>query len=392
MIVSNLRRILQICLISAGLCSASSVFGQIGNGLGTGKFGTFNTYSAYSLESGFLSAFNQGRVFASTGFSGNTSVNLFDASNNFTFAYGFANHLDALLSVGTYQDLNIRSIHTGAKSKTPGDIYLILRNGSYEFLDGKINLGGALSVRLPTGGQNNIPFEVYRSTKVEFGVLTMMTLFGNPYYKDQGFILNFNLGLWNHNDKGSKITPKNSFISPGATTSINAMHIQYGIGASVPVSKLQLTLDVYGLAYIKAPDTSAFSRESFMYVSPGIRYNVRSWINIGAYLDFLVAGKTNTTRYNQSTGVTEPGNPNGTQKSPNYSTWRLGLSLGFNILPVNFSSAPTEQRRKKLLDKLLEEERGAQRATVQLEKLRKVRVESEKELEKIKDELESGNQ
>jgi hypothetical protein len=55
---------------------------------------------------------------------------------------------------------------------------------------------------------------------------------------------------------------------------------------------------------------------------------------------------------------------------------------------MGISSAPTEQRRKKLLDRLVEEERGAQKASNQLEKLKTVRLNAEKELEKIKLELE----
>ena len=123
-----------------------------------------------------------------------------------------------------------------------------------------------------------------------------------------------------------------------------------------------------------------------MYVTPGLRYNLRSWINIGTYVDLLLSGKTDKTAYSHP--VLKPGKTNNSKGAPNYNTWRFGFNLGFNILPMGISSAPTEQRRKRLLDRLVEEERGAQKASNQLEKLKTVRLNAEKELEKIKLELE----
>ena len=391
MVAVQLRKFSLCCfflfLFSAGFLSTATA--QIGNGLGTGKYGTFNTYSAFAMEQGFLSMSNQGRLFVTAGQSGVgtiKNINLTHASNNFTFVYGFLENFDALISIGTYQDLNIRSVRNKL-STTPGDLYITVRGGSFEVLDGKIDLGGALSSRIPTGGQNNIPFEVYKSRKVELGLLGLASIYGNPYYKDQSYIVNVNLGLWYHNDNGTNVSPvkvnSNSFESDK-----NSAALQYGLGFLYPINKVQLTVDAYGLAYVVKPVSYAYSRESFMYVTPGIRYNLRSWINFGTYVDILMAGKSDKTKY-VNPYVMKPGETSDSPKgAPNYNTWRFGFNLGFNILPMGFSSAPTEQRRKKLLDRLVEEERGAQKASNQLEKLKTVRINAEKELEKIKLELE----
>lgn len=399
MVAAKLRKFSLNCfilfLISAGFLTSTTA--QIGNGLGTGKYGTFNTYSSFAMEPGFLTMSNQGRLFISTGQSGYAiakNVNMPHASNNFTFVYGFMDHFDALVSIITYQDMNIRKL--GDKvATTPGDLFITVRSGSFDLMDGKIGLGASVSSRIPTGGQNNVPFEVYKSRRPEFGLLSMTSIYGNPYYKEQSYLVNINLGMWYYNDNGTQVSPLKN--SKNTESNVNSMSLQYGLGALFPVSKIQLMLDVYGLAYITAPVKHAYSRESFMYVTPGLRYNLRSWVNFGVYMDVLMAGKTDKTYYplDQSTGVTKPGEIRDpvtgnvtTKGAPNYNTWRFGFNLGFNILPMNFSSAPTEQRRKKLMDRLVEEEKGAQKASNQLDKLKNVRLNAEKELEKIKLELE----
>lgn len=395
MIAANLRKfsLAYIASFLIGIGFLTPAAAQIGNGLGTGKFGTFNTYSAFATEPGFLTMSNQGRLYVTAGQSGVSSiknVNLTHASNNFTFVYGFLDHFDALVSIGTYQDLNIRAVRS-KQATTPGDLYVTIRGGSFDVMEGKVELGAALSSRIPTGGQNNIPFEVYKSRKVEVGILTMASLYGNPYYKDQAYLLNFNLGVWFYNDNGSVVSPIKTFTI--TESNVNPMSLQYGLGVLFPINKVQLMLDAYGLAYITKPSKYAYSRESFMYLTPGIKYNVRSWINLGVYVDVLMGGKTDKTSYDEGggiTGVQKPGKTSTSKGAPNYNSWRLGFNMGFNILPTGFSSAPTEQRRKRLLDRLMEEERGAQKASSQLEKLKTIRLNSEKELEKIKQELEGG--
>lgn len=394
--------------LSMLMATSAMVSAQIGNGLGTGRMGTFNTYSASVMGSGFLSTYNQGRLFAGAGQSGAfgsvKNINLYHASNNFTVAYGIIDNFDALVSVITYQDLNTRVL--GSKqSLVPGDLYLTLRTGGYQIGEGSVEYGGAVTGRFPTGGQNNIPFEVYRSKNIEFGVMGLLSYYSNPYYKDQSYSLNFNLGFWSHNDNGTIVTVAKSTGYKKAESSVNAFALQYGLGFQLPVNKVQFTTDIYGLSYLTAPSKYVFSRESFTYSSFGLRYNLRSWLNIGTYLDYLITGKSDNTAYDPATGtgakygITKPGetrDANGkilSKGAPNYNTWRFGVSLGFNILPANFggsAAAGGEQRRKKLLDRLMEEEKGAQRASNQLDKLKNIRVNAEKELEQIRLELEGG--
>ncbi len=379
----------------------ASAFSQIGNGLGTGNFGTFNTYSGSVSEDGSLKAYNGGRIFTTIGKSGTGAVkniNLWTASNNMTFGYGFLGNFDALVSVITYQDLNVRAVNNklGKLSQTPSDLFFTLRNGSHGILDDQMELGGALTFRLPLGDVSNVPFEVYRSSRAEFGLLGSATFYGNPYYKDQSFFVNANLGFWSHNDNGQYVNS----IDPGkhgftkAESQVNSLHMQYGLGVALPVQKVQFILDLYGISYLTQPDAAVFSRESFMYVTPGLRYNLRNWMSIGTYVDVLLTGKKDQTKYSNATGTTPVGGAGGDTKLsggvPNYSTWRFGLTLSFNILPLTVSGAQTENRRKRLLDRLQDEDRAAQRAAAQLDKLRDIRMNSEKELEDIKLELESG--
>lgn len=387
--------------LSMLMATSAMVSAQIGNGLGTGRMGTFNTYSASVMGAGFLSTYNQGRLFAVAGQSGFgtiKNVNLYHASNNFTAAYGFMDNFDALVSIITYQDINIRTVR-GSQSLVPGDLYLSIRTGSYQIGEGSLEYGGSVTGRFPTGGQHNIPFEVYRSKNIEFGVMGLLSYYSNPYYKDQSYSLNLNLGFWSHNDNGTVVTPSDDPNYSKAESDVNALALQYGLGLQIPVSKVHFMLDLYGLNYLTAPTKYVFSRESFAYSSFGLRYNLRSWLNVGTFFDLQLAGKSDKTSYDgvgKLYGVTKPGQPaNSSSKgAPNYNTWRFGFGLGFNILPATFGNSGGavggEQRRKKLLDRLMEEEKGAQRASNQLDKLKNIRVNAEKELEQIRLELEGG--
>ena len=388
-----LRFALGLIIMLTGI--TMSLNAQIGAGLSTGKYGTFNVYSAHSLEPGYLQYYNQGRVFGLPGKSGYANirgVNLWDASNKMTFAYGIVQHLDVLLSVSTYQDINIRTVRE-SRNRILGDIYMVLRTGGYEAADGKFGFAAAIPMRFPTGKYFNIPFEVYRSETFEFGFLGMVSFYGNPYYKDQSYIINFNLGFWNHNDNGRWISPIKAGENTGGKSDVNSMHIQYGLGAIIPMSKINLMLDLYGINYITEPVKGVYSREPFIYVTPGIRYYVRPWINIGTYMDILIVGTNDKTLY-MSNGVLAPGvsasSMTPTKSLANYATWRLGVNMGINILPLSFSSGATDSRRKRFLNQLLDEERGSAKAASQLEKLKNVRINAEKELEKIRKELESS--
>lgn len=387
---SKLLRFLLIAIIF--ILSGQTAYSQLGQGLATGKYGTFNTYSAYAMEPGFLSMYNQGRFYGIAGKTGyfissTRGVNLWHASNRLTFNFGYLNHFDAFVSLITYQDLNIRTVRD-TRNRIFGDIYTTLRAASFDFANGKVGTGASVTFKIPTGKYFNIPWEVYKSESFEFGLMTMASLYGNPYYKEQSYILNVNLGFWNHNDNGRWVIPTKVGADSVAKSQANAMHVQYGLGFIYPISQVSLMLDVYGIGFIKAPAKTVYSRESFIYVTPGLKYYLRPWINIGTYVDILVSGTKDKTKYIDG-ALQPPGVPNNSKTLANYSTWRFGLNLGINILPINFASGPTESKRRKLLQQLLEEDKGAQKASQQLEKLKDVRMKAEKELEKIKKELES---
>ncbi len=390
---SRLIRIISAMVLFFAL--THSVYPQIGTGMATGKYGTFHTYSGYAMETGFLTMYNTGRVYGIAGKTGYylssvRGVNLWHASNRLTFNFGYMNHFDAFISLVTYQDLNIRTVRD-TRSRIFGDIYTTLRAASFDFANGKVGAGAAFTFKIPTGKYFNIPWEVYKSETFEFGLLTMTSLYGNPYYKDQSYILNLNVGFWNHNDNGAWVIPTKVGADSIAKSDVNAMHFQYGLGFIFPISQVSLMLDAHGVGFMQAPMKSAYSRESFLYVTPGLKYNVRPWIHISAYLDLLVMGTKDKTQYINA-ALQPPGVPNNRKSLVNYSPWRFGMNLGINILPINFATGPNETKRRRLLQTLLDEDKGAQKAARQLEKLKDVRIKAEKELEKIRKELESGEE
>ena len=390
--ITYVKSLILLALFCVLMYPTSDARAQIGNGLATGKFGTFNTYSAYSLDKGHFRVYTQGRIFVEGGLVGtDASANLWNISNNLTFAYGITPNIDLLATVKTYQDLNIRSISGQRTSDAPGDVFLTLRTGSHPIGQGKVNFGGAFSVRLPTGKSHNVPLEVYSSEGMELGALGLLTIFGNQFVKSSAYLLNLNAGLWFHNDNGKLISPSKNVGSPRKSAT-NSMHLQYGLGFLLPVGSNNLSLDVHGITYLTEPDEFAYSREPFLYLTPGFRYQVRSWLSMGAYVDIRIAGSSDKTSYSGAVGVTKPGSTgDGTADEgiSNYPSWRVGLNLGFNILPLSVYAAPGQIKRKQVLQKLLEEEKGTRKAANELQKLKQIRQDVEKELEKIRKELES---
>lgn len=421
-----MSRLYKLCLmlVAFGLLSAESVWSQIGTPLATGRYGTPNTFSAYSNPLNNLSLTNKSRVYVSAGKSGFSdplstvsgglsTINLWNLSNMVSANIGLHRNFDLIVGLNLYQDLNYRTLSDD--SNLPDDFYVMLRSGGYGFGDGKFNVGGAATVRLPTGTVDNVPLEVYKSGSPEFGVMGLFSVFGNPYFKDEAYRLNLNLGFWFHNDAGNFISPfskskvegrlkGNRTVDEGEVQD-NAAHIGYGLGFMYPTGDFDLGLDLYGIFFITEPHEFVYSRENFTYVTPSFKYRPFAWLDLGLYMDIKVTPATEDTDFENGAifGIKQPGGgdvklPGGgvdnTSKSGlgSYPGWRVGLTTNFNILPLPTSrgtvKAQVEKERQKFIKELLLQDQGAKDTEEKLNKLKEIRQQAEDELDKIKEILE----
>ena len=199
----------------------------------------------------------------------------------------------------------------------------------------------------------------------------------------------FNIGYTNYNDF--------------ETISGSAQAIPFAIGFNKANLKNELSIELHGDMFIKYPAETKYSRENYIYLTPGWKRNVFLGLNFGFSLDILVkAGKERTNV------VLPPG-------SPQYPEWRINFKFGFTPstafyqIPTfekptkesvrqysgttsskgfqTLSSRRTITDKKSLFEWVVDENQGAQYIDLELEKIREERKRAEKELMKLKKEI-----
>lgn len=308
-----------------------------------------------------------------------TAVNWWDVQSNALFSYGILDYLDATMMWGLYQDTNRK----GNEYNSPEDLYLDLKAGSLSLSNNRFHLGVLTSVRIPTQTKYNYAFEPYAAGSVEFGFTGLFSFFNDPYLHDRSFALHANLGWYNHNDAGQEL-----YTTPSGTVfkaSGNATELQYGLGISYPTELFNLNLEWWGAGFINEPDTMAYSRENYMYVTPSIKFKPKPWFNFDLGIDIRLSGTDNTT----SSLIPDP-----TQNLdlPNYPSWKMYLGLNFTLMPLGFKGGAKEtgtvRSKVDFYENLLKERQKSRNVEEELRRLKKEREQAEKELEELRQMLE----
>jgi len=168
------------------------------------------------------------------------AVNYWVVQSNVLMTYGLAEHFDATATVRLYQD-----VHKENEYNAPGDIFLDLKAGSFGFSDNKLNIGGAFSMRIPTGSDANYPFENYTAGALEFGLAFMGSYFNDPFLPHRDLSFHLNLQWWYYNDAGktliSQKAPDGTVVFE-AKAGNNASSLRYGLGFTYPTELFNLNL------------------------------------------------------------------------------------------------------------------------------------------------------
>ncbi len=340
--------------------------------------------SAWTLEPGYLTLLTHtrffGKVTQQAGKNGTNAVTIWDVQGGLSLNYGLSKHFEASFVPIIYQDTNKR---TGKGYNLLDDLFLFVKVGSLGSKGSSLSYGFDLGVRFPTGKEHNIIFEPYSAPKTGFGVNAMVSYARDPLYPDDGMSTHFNIGYWNHNDVGAQLTPK-GFTRDTVRVLNMTQELSYGVAMLFPFDKFDFRFEVHGRKFLQQPPVTAFSRESMLYISPGVTYKPYRWLTMLLNADIRVTNAADQTDYNRP-GV------NKISDLPNYSDWRITLGTRLNLLPTSLYAVSERdilmkkaESRRELFEQIIKEQRETESAEEELERIKDERRKAERELERLR--------
>ncbi len=358
-----------------GLCGQTTpAWSQINAGRGP-----LNVRSAWTLEPGYLTLSTYTRFFGKVSKLGTTAITVWDVQGGLSLNYGISKHFEASLLPIIYQDTN----RGGKGYNFLDDMFLFLKIGSFGSKGNSLSYGVNLGVRFPTAKEHNVIFEPYAADKTGFGINALASYARDPLYPEDAFSMHFNLGYWNHNDVGAKLTPS-SFPKDTVRVLNMTQELSYGAALLFPFEKFDFRFEVHGSTFLQAPPVTAYSRESVMYVSPGVSYKPYRWMTMQLNADIRVANAADKTDY------TRPG-VNKFANLPNYSSWRITLGTKITILPTSLYAISERdilmkkaESRRELFEQIIKEQRETESAEEELERIKDERRKAERELERLR--------
>jgi hypothetical protein len=342
------------------------------------------------LPPGALNVKLHGRMYLASipGIGTKAGYTLSDASAAISFAFGFTRHVEFGLTQVMYQDLNFSNVINQSQEQIPDDTYLRMKIGNYPVTIGnayfKVGMMGQL--RLRTGLDDNIYLEPYSSHGLEGEVDALFSYYVNPLYEENAPAIHLNLGYINHND---------GLQGQGVLKA--SQEFTYGLAFVYPTRTVDLFLENHGQIFTKKPPVTAWSRENFIYLTPGITYKMFYGLNVTLGIDLLILKESDTTK-----PLFQKDLPLNLKDYPNYPAWRANLTV--SLLPSTlFNRTPTFSKvedpkttrkllreRKSLFEWVVDNQQGLEYIDVELEKIKAERKKAEQDLDKLKKEL--GNQ
>jgi hypothetical protein len=376
----NLGRILLSAFFLGLLGSIPPAVGQINSGRGP-----LAVRSAWTLEPGYLTLSSYTRFygkvaqFPKAGQPGTNAVTLWNVQGGLSLNYGISEHFEASLTPIIYQDTN----RGGKGYNLLDDMFLALKIGSFGSKGSALSYGVDLGVRFPTAKDHNIIFEPYSANKTSFGGNALLSYARDPLYPEDAVSMHFNLGYWNHNDVGAKLT--SGRVTQDTVRALNmSQEPNYGAAMLFPFEKFDFRFELYGWTFLQAPPVTAFSRESVAYISPGVSYKPYRWMTMQLNADIRVTDASDKTDYTQP-GVHRNSN------LPNYANWRITLGTKVAILPTSLYAISERdilmkkaESRRELFEQIIKEQRETESAEEELERIKDERRKAERELERLR--------
>jgi hypothetical protein len=360
---------------------------QPANGQINASRGPLTVRSAWTLEPGYLTLFTHTRFFGKVSQRAPQSdqdavsaVTIWDVQGGLSLNYGISKHFEASFMPVIYQDTNKQ---TAKGYNLLDDLFLFLKVGSLGSKGSSLSYGFDLGVRFPTAKEHNVVLEPYSASKTSFGANTMVSYARDPLYPEDGFSMHFNLGYWNHNDVGAKLTPSN-FEKDLVRVENMTQELTYGAAMLFPFEKFDFRFELHGRTFLQKPPETAFSRESVAYISPGVTYKPYRWMTLLLNADLRVTNAAEATDYNKP-GV------NPIAGLPNYPSWRITLGTKVGILPTSLYAISERdilmkkaESRRELFEQIIKEQRETESAEEELERIKDERRKAERELDRLR--------
>lgn len=350
-----------------------------------GGVGLFYTTSARTYAPGQLSFSLYTRTFTKpiTGIREITSNTGVICAN-----YGTTNHLELSVSQIFYQDVNYDLQQDGNNYQIPGHTQIILKMANYRMKMGQnfLFFGGKASIT-KQGKYYNTFLEPYFDYGIAAQIEFISSYYLNPYYPEESPSFHLNVGYANYNDHEELMK--------------SGQAIPLSIGYQKANLKYDYSVELSGSFFIKEPYLSAYSRENYLYITPGYKYKLYMGVHIGVAFDILVmSGKESTVN------AYAPFNQDYSQ----YPNWRLNFKIDYAPSTAFYQISTFEKvsketvtkqslrarriitDKKSLFEWVVDENKGAEYIDLELEKIREERKRAEQELEKLKKELETKSQ
>jgi len=320
-----------------------------------------------------------------------TGETYWDIQGGLGLFYGLNDHVDFSLHQIVYQDNH----KPGTGYNLPDDLFLRARVANFGDPASPLRYGGMIEVRLPIAEYHNLPLEPFSAGRVGWGLTFLASRLGDPDDPGAGLLLNANLGFFFHNDHDLVLT-----TAPDDTLSAahNSSELTFGCSVSRSLGAVDLQAELYGRAFLRKPAATAYTRESFVYFSPGISYTLPSTIQFHFTTDLRLSGDADQTRYWHARADALPW-----KTLPNLPGWRINLGLTVPLIPFPRLSRPEsaaaadEYSRQELEQELYKRMAGERKKAEETE-ANLVRIRAERErisaiLERLRATLErSGGQ
>lgn len=375
-------KLLNILLI---ILSALTVGAQ--NPGSTASNGLIHTHTGRTLNEGMLQIKTNMNFYSKLGEFLNQSLqgadynaaNWWLVAGNFSLAYGFYDHFDFTASLRLYQDT-----HYENEFNSPGDLFLSVKTGSFQFGRRKFNTSFTTSFRIPIGEKHNYPFAEYASGALEYGFFGALSYYSDPYLPERSPNYHFNIGWWNHNELGEVLYTLKNGTELVATNNSSYLHL--ALASVVPVEEFEIRFELSGALATTKPDSFVYSSEEWVLLTPSVRYKPYDWVSVDLGIDLRLAPRDDRQ---WTAGVPDVSEKLDLPK--NYPPWKVQMGLNFNI-PVAGKAAKTleqieseEFNRQVEFYKLLQDEREkSSEIEDELKDLKREREAADKEIEELK--------
>ncbi len=341
---------------------------QTGKVYSKGQLGIYSNMNFYSKIGDFLGDIEPDNF---------SSVNYWLVQGNFVFTYGLFDHFDASIGLRLYQDT-----HAENEFNLPDDVFITLKAGSFTFARNHFTQAVMTSFRIPTGETHNYPFTEFSPDAFQYSLMYALSYYADPYLPDRAFNAHFNAGFWFYNEHGSLLYKRSDDVNLNA--SINSSDFRMAMAFVYPTGIFDFRLELTGMLFLQEPNSFVYSAEEWAFLSPSIRYKPINWLALDFGVDFRISPDDR----NNTSGIPDPSV--NLDLPPNYPDWKvqLGLNLNLNLLSDKVTSDLSyEQKRARekveMFEAVVLEREKSESVQNEIENLKKVRKEAEKEIDEI---------